>query len=57
MVWNLNIRVLLLYYKDDLLNEFENFLASQENMAKQMAGVSLKSEEETLYTNNDRSKQ
>ncbi|KAM1256948.1 hypothetical protein EV1_030743 [Malus domestica] len=33
------------------LVEFENLLAGQEAMAKQMGGVSLKSEEEALYTN------
>ncbi|CAL9028014.1 unnamed protein product, partial [Prunus brigantina] len=33
------------------LVEFENLLADQEAMAKQMGGVSLKGEEEALYTN------
>ncbi|XP_006480300.1 uncharacterized protein LOC102609402 [Citrus sinensis] len=33
------------------LVEFENLLAGQEVMAKQMVGVSLKGEEEALYTN------
>ena len=33
------------------LVEFENLLSSQEAMAKQMGGVSLKGEEEALYTN------
>ncbi|KAJ9565416.1 hypothetical protein OSB04_001382 [Centaurea solstitialis] len=32
------------------LVEFENLLASQEAMAKQMSGITLKSEEEALYT-------
>ncbi|KAJ9556278.1 hypothetical protein OSB04_010892 [Centaurea solstitialis] len=32
------------------LVEFENLLASQEAMAKKMSGITLKSEEETLYT-------
>nr|KAJ0222293.1 hypothetical protein LSAT_V11C200057670 [Lactuca sativa] len=32
------------------LVEFENLLASQEAMAKQMGGITLKSEEEALYT-------
>lgn len=33
------------------LVEFENLLAGQEAMAKQMGGISLKGEEEALYTN------
>jgi len=33
------------------LVEFENLLAGQEALAKQMSGVSLKGEEETLYVN------
>ena len=33
------------------LVEFENLLAGQEALAKQMGGVSLKSEEEALYAN------
>ncbi|CAB4263099.1 unnamed protein product [Prunus armeniaca] len=33
------------------LVEFENLLADQEAMVKQMGGVSLKGEEEALYTN------
>lgn len=33
------------------LVEFENLLASQEAMAKQMGGVSLKGDEKALYTN------
>lgn len=33
------------------LVEFENLLAGQKAMAKQMGGVSLKGEEEALYTN------
>ena len=36
------------------LVEFENMLADQEAMAKQMGGVSQKSDEETLYTNKSR---
>ncbi|KAE8676041.1 hypothetical protein F3Y22_tig00111634pilonHSYRG00007 [Hibiscus syriacus] len=36
------------------LVEFENFLAGQEAMAKQMGGVSLKGEEEALYTSKSR---
>ncbi|KAE8676474.1 hypothetical protein F3Y22_tig00111588pilonHSYRG00004 [Hibiscus syriacus] len=36
------------------LVEFENLLAGQEAMAKQMGGVSLKGEEETLYTSKSR---
>ncbi|KAF2324390.1 hypothetical protein GH714_013463 [Hevea brasiliensis] len=36
------------------LVEFENLLADQEAMAKQMGGVSLKGEEEALYTNKSR---
>ncbi|KAE8681852.1 hypothetical protein F3Y22_tig00111303pilonHSYRG00095 [Hibiscus syriacus] len=36
------------------LVEFENLLAGQEAMAKQMGGVSLKGEEEALYTNKSR---
>ena len=36
--------------------EFENLLASQEVMAKQMGGITLKSEEEALYTTKSRSK-
>ncbi|KAE8663053.1 hypothetical protein F3Y22_tig00113123pilonHSYRG00166 [Hibiscus syriacus] len=37
-----------------LLVEFENLLAGQEAMAKQMGGVSLKGEEEALYTSKSR---
>ncbi|CAL2236840.1 unnamed protein product [Prunus armeniaca] len=37
------------------LVEFENFLVDQEAMAKQIGGVSLKSEEESLYTNKSKS--
>ncbi|KAJ0048930.1 hypothetical protein Pint_16736 [Pistacia integerrima] len=37
------------------LVEFENLLAGQEAMAKQMAGVSLKGEEEALYINKSKS--
>ena len=33
------------------LVEFKNLLASQEVRAKQMGGITLKGEEETLYTN------
>ncbi|XP_015169873.1 uncharacterized protein [Solanum tuberosum] len=36
------------------LVEFENLLASQEAMAKKMAGPSIKNEEEALYTNKRR---
>uniref|UniRef100_A0A2N9JB62 Integrase catalytic domain-containing protein n=1 Tax=Fagus sylvatica TaxID=28930 RepID=A0A2N9JB62_FAGSY len=36
------------------LVEFENLLADQEAMAKQMGGVSLKGEEEALYTSKTR---
>ncbi|KAE8665979.1 tir-nbs resistance protein [Hibiscus syriacus] len=36
------------------LVEFENMLAGQEAMAKQMGGVSLKGEEEALYTSKSR---
>nr|KAJ0202689.1 hypothetical protein LSAT_V11C500251950 [Lactuca sativa] len=36
------------------LVEFENLLASQEAMAKQMGGITLKSEEEALYTSKSR---
>lgn len=36
------------------LVEFENLLASQEALAKQMGGVSLKKEEEALYANRGR---
>ncbi|KAE8732274.1 hypothetical protein F3Y22_tig00002237pilonHSYRG01326 [Hibiscus syriacus] len=36
------------------LVEFENLLAGQEAMAKQMGGVSLKGEEEALYTSKSR---
>ncbi|KAK3011071.1 hypothetical protein RJ639_010746 [Escallonia herrerae] len=36
------------------LVEFENLLTSQEAMAKQMGGVSLKGEEEALYANKSR---
>ncbi|KAE8733775.1 putative receptor-like protein kinase [Hibiscus syriacus] len=36
------------------LVEFENLLAGQEAMAKQMGGVSLKGEEEVLYTRKSR---
>ncbi|KAE8724129.1 hypothetical protein F3Y22_tig00010869pilonHSYRG00008 [Hibiscus syriacus] len=36
------------------LVEFENLLAGQEAMAKQMGGVSLKGEEEVLYTSKSR---
>ncbi|KAE8695620.1 tir-nbs resistance protein [Hibiscus syriacus] len=36
------------------LVEFENLLADQEAMAKQMGGVSLKGEEEALYTSKSR---
>ena len=35
--------------------EFENLLASQEVMAKQMGGITLKGEEEALYTSESRS--
>ncbi|XP_062086988.1 uncharacterized protein LOC133793709 [Humulus lupulus] len=38
------------------LVEFENLLAGQEAMAKQMGGVALKSEEEALYTNKSNEK-
>ena len=37
------------------LVEFENLLAGQEAMAKQMGGVSLKGEEEALYTSKSKS--
>ena len=37
------------------LVEFENLLTGQETMAKKMGGVSLKGEEEALYTNQSRS--
>ena len=37
------------------LVEFENLLASQEAMAKQMGGFTLKGEEEALYTSESRS--
>ncbi|KAJ0083033.1 hypothetical protein Patl1_11228 [Pistacia atlantica] len=49
----LNTEVLLLLYKDGRLNLhlLENLLVGQEAMAKQMAGVSLKGEEEALYIN------
>ncbi|GAV86875.1 hypothetical protein CFOL_v3_30301 [Cephalotus follicularis] len=36
------------------LVEFENLLAGQEALAKQMGGVSLKGEEEALYANKSR---
>nr|KAJ0206902.1 hypothetical protein LSAT_V11C500256870 [Lactuca sativa] len=36
------------------LVEFENLLASQEAMAKKMGGITLKSEEEALYTSKSR---
>ncbi|KAL7586905.1 hypothetical protein Lser_V15G39190 [Lactuca serriola] len=36
------------------LVEFENLLANQEAMAKQMGGITLKSEEEALYTSKSR---
>ena len=36
------------------LVEFENLLAGQEALAKQMGGVSLKKEEEALYVNKGR---
>lgn len=36
------------------LVEFENLLADQEAVAKQMEGVSLKKEEKTLYFNKGR---
>ncbi|KAL0461223.1 UNVERIFIED_CONTAM: hypothetical protein Slati_0009900 [Sesamum latifolium] len=36
------------------LVEFENLLAGQEALAKQMGGVSLKNDEETLYVNKGR---
>ncbi|KAG6489183.1 hypothetical protein ZIOFF_050443 [Zingiber officinale] len=36
------------------LLEFENLLAGQEAMAKQMGGLSLKDEEEALYTNKNK---
>ncbi|KAH0732943.1 hypothetical protein KY289_004131 [Solanum tuberosum] len=36
------------------LVEFENLLAGQEAMAKQMAGLSVKNEEEAFYTNKSR---
>ena len=48
-----NIEVLLLLYKDGPLKpsfvEFENLLASQEVMAKQIGGITLKGVEEALY--------
>ncbi|GMP55677.1 hypothetical protein CsSME_00020428 [Camellia sinensis var. sinensis] len=34
--------------------ELENLLANQESLCKQMTGVSLKTEEETLFSNNNR---
>ena len=37
------------------LVEFENLLASQEAMAKQMGGITLKGEQEALYTSESRS--
>lgn len=37
-----------------LLVEFENILAGKEATAKQTAGLSVKNEEETLYTNRSR---
>ena len=37
------------------LVEFENLFASQEAMAKQMGGITLKGEEEALYTSESRS--
>ena len=37
------------------LVEFENLLASQEAMAKKMGGITLKSEEEVLYTHKSQS--
>ncbi|KAL0458664.1 UNVERIFIED_CONTAM: hypothetical protein Slati_0493600 [Sesamum latifolium] len=37
-----------------LLVEFENLLAGQEALAKQMGGVSLKNDEEALYANKGR---
>ena len=37
------------------LVEFENLLANQEVMAKQMGGITLKGEEETLYTSESQS--
>ena len=37
--------------KQPSLVEFENLLAGQEAMAKQMGGASLKGEEEALYAN------
>ncbi|KAH0722906.1 hypothetical protein KY290_005570 [Solanum tuberosum] len=36
------------------LVEFKNLLAGQEAMAKQMAGLSIKNEEEAIYTNKSR---
>ena len=36
------------------LVEFENLLAGQEAMVKQMVGLSVKNEEEALYTNKSR---
>ena len=36
------------------LIEFENLLANQEAMAKQMGGITLKGEEEALYTRESR---
>ena len=37
------------------LIELENLLANQESLCKQMAGVSVKNEEEALYSNNKKS--
>jgi len=37
-----------------LLVEFKNLLAAQKALAKQMGGISLKNEEETLYANRGR---
>ena len=37
------------------LVEFENLLASQEAMAKQLGGITLKNEEEVLFTSKSRS--
>jgi len=42
------------YHSQSSLVEFENLLAGQEALAKQMGGVSLKKEEETLYANRGR---
>ncbi|KAG8364306.1 hypothetical protein BUALT_Bualt19G0115000 [Buddleja alternifolia] len=42
------------WQKEPSLVEFENLLAGQEALAKQMGGVSLKDEEEALYVNKGR---